>query len=122
MTSVICVPIVRIGFIDAMGSWDTMLISRPRTLRATLLSRSDRPLHRTSPPMIRPGNSISPRAARAMVLLPDPDSPTIPSDSPASTVKETSRTAWTVPPRAGKTTSRLRISRRWSPCLIPTSP
>ncbi len=38
--------------------------------------------------------------SRAVVDLPQPDSPTMPSTSPLSTVKLTSSTARTTPPRA----------------------
>lgn len=40
-----------------------------------------------------------PTSIRAMVVLPDPDSPTMPSEPPAGTVKSTSATAvWRVWP------------------------
>ena len=49
--------------------------------------------------------------ARFETLLPEPDSPTIPSVSPRCSVKETSLTAFTTPSIVGKRTVRLRTSR-----------
>ena len=50
--------------------------------------------------------------ARFETLLPEPDSPTMPSVSPRRSVNETSLTAWTTPSRVGKRTVRLRTSSR----------
>src|SRR4051794_24385596 len=44
---------------------------------------------------MRPGGRIMRISASAVVVLPEPDSPTRPTRSPASTSKQTSRTAWT---------------------------
>ncbi len=46
--------------------------------------------------------SIRPITSRAVVDLPQPDSPTMPSTSPLSTVKLTSSTARTTPPRPNR--------------------
>ena len=49
--------------------------------------------------------------ARLVTLLPDPDSPTMPSVSPRRTLNERSVTAWTTPSRVRKRTVRFRTSR-----------
>src|ERR1700745_3102517 len=46
-----------------------------------------------------------------VTLLPDPDSPTIPSTSPFSSVMSTPSTARTIPPCDGNATDRFSISR-----------
>ena len=51
----------------------------------------------TWPPSIRPGGLIMRIMASAIVLLPEPDSPTMPSFSPAFSVKLTSSSAFARP-------------------------
>ena len=43
-----------------------------------------------------------------VTLLPQPDSPTIPSVSPGSTAKETPSTAWTTPVLGGEADPQVR--------------
>ena len=89
---------VNVGLSDVIGSWKTIAISLPRTRSSTAAEpspTSDSPFQRTSPAVILPGRSISPIAACAVTLLPEPDSPTMPSVSPRPTWKLTSRTACT---------------------------
>src|SRR5207244_4177108 len=62
------------------------------------------------PLVTRPGGRISPAIERSTVLLPEPLSPTRPTDSPAWTVNETSCTARTAPRSDGKTVERWRTS------------
>src|SRR5215469_750812 len=52
-------------------------------------------------------------------VLPEPDSPTIPSTSPEATVKERPSTAVTVPSRVRKRTVRSRTSRNGSGTAHP---
>src|SRR5436305_9575228 len=52
-----------------------------------------------------------PRMPRLVTLLPEPDSPTIASDLPRSTVKDNPSTARTSPSSVGKWMRRLRTSR-----------
>ena len=52
--------------------------------------------------------------ASAVTDFPEPDSPTMPSTSPGSSVKSTPRTAWTTPSLVGKSTSRRSICRAGS--------
>ncbi len=69
-----------------MTAWRRNLRTPPPPRRVTSL-----PLNRTRPPVVRVRRS----AARARVVLPDPDSPTIPSTSPSPTSRSTPSTART---------------------------
>src|SRR5262245_8098014 len=99
-------PTVILGFSDAYGSWKMICISF-RSARSERLSSAVtlRPWKLTSPDV----GSISRRIERPVVDLPQPDSPTRPSVSPAMMSNDTSSTAWTratsrenSPPRIGK--------------------
>src|SRR3712207_6296983 len=70
------------------------------------------PSRRISPRAIRPGGSSRPMMAAPVMDLPAPDSPTTPSTSPGSMVKETPSSAVRVPRRVGNSTRRSRTSRR----------
>ena len=59
---------------------------------------------------IRPGGSMRPRMERPVTLLPEPDSPTRPTTSPAARSKDTPSTAFTVPARVSKCVVRSRTS------------
>lgn len=76
------------GLRERPGSWNTMATSLPQTVRLSFLvsvSRS-RPLNTTCPET--PVSRVAmPMIERAMTDLPDPDSPTTPSDSPAADVE-----------------------------------
>ena len=75
-------PTVYIGFSAVIGSWKTMLTRAPRIDRhcAGVQSSSSRPSSRIDPlTFADPGTR--PRAARASMVLPEPDSPTTPSVS-----------------------------------------
>src|SRR5215468_3237397 len=87
--------------------------SRPESFRRSLPSK------RTSPAV----GSMSLKIVRPSVDLPQPDSPTMPSVSPSSTVKSTPSTARTSPlcdenspPPTGKYFFRLWISSRLMSC------
>jgi hypothetical protein len=75
---VICVPIFIVGFSDRAGSWNTMAMSPPRSLRSSFSSTPmiSRPSRRIDPLMAAVGGS-NPIRARELTLLPDPDSPMI---------------------------------------------
>ena len=96
-------PTVNSGFSEAMGSCRIIAMRLPRTRR---ISRSDlvrrsAPSKRTSPSTMRAAVGSRRRRDSASVVLPDPDSPTMPRVSPASSAKETSSTAFvTRVPRA----------------------
>ena len=94
------------GLNDVIGSWNTSEMSPPRISRISLLS-AWRPVRSTSvpssrrstivPPTIRPGRSTIRRMDRAVTLLPQPLSPTIPRARPAWTSKVAPSTASTTP-------------------------
>ena len=54
--------------------------------------------------------------------LPDPDSPTMPTVSPAATSKDTPRTAWTSPSSVGKVTDRSLTESSAPDVIKLTSP
>ena len=70
------------------------------------VSRSS-PSRRTRPSTVAFGNRVRPMTVRAVTLLPDPDSPTIPSVRPRSRERETPSTALTTPSRVAKRTSQV---------------
>src|SRR6516225_10999099 len=65
---------------------------------------------------MRPGVSISCSIAFIVTLLPQPDSPTIPTTWPGRTSKLTPSTARTVPSSSSKTTLRSRTESSGSIC------
>ena len=88
-------PMVNSGFSEAMGSWRIMAIRLPRMCRISTsdLGTRSSPSKRMAPPTMRAAVGSRRSSERARVVLPEPDSPTIPSVSPASREKETSCTA-----------------------------
>ena len=107
----ICLPIVRTGFSDVIGSWKMIAISRPRTDRSSrsLIWSRSRPSKCAVPLGDATGARAGSRAAPATVtLLPQPDSPTMPSVSPGAMSNEMPLTAWIVPRRVQNSTRRSR--------------
>src|SRR5436305_7609152 len=106
-------PIVKDGLSEVVGSWKIIATSLPVSARR---SRSDR-LNRSRPSndslsaVTRPGNGTRPIRASIPTLLPEPDSPTIPSTSPLSSARLTPSTARNSPLREGNDTERFLISR-----------
>ena len=86
MTSVICEPIVRIGFRDVIGSWKIVEIFAPRmpsqSLSVLSLVRSF-PSNMTEPLVMEPLDSSIPVNVLVKTLLPEPDSPTMANVSPS---------------------------------------
>ena len=85
--SAICLPTVIVGFREVSGSWKIMPISLPRIWRMSssetvLISR---PSSLMLPLTIDPPVGSSLMIDSAVIVLPHPDSPTIPSVSPRST-------------------------------------
>ena len=81
------------GFSDAYGSWKMICMSRASARRSSLPSAvTFVPSNQTSPDV----GSIRRRMQRPVVLLPQPDSPTTPSVSPASMSKLMPSTACTL--------------------------
>jgi hypothetical protein len=88
-------PTVSTGFSDVIGSWKIIAISLPRTdrsVRSLWLTRSC-PWKTALPDSTRPLRDSSPRIASDVTLLPQPDSPTIPSVSPGAMSNEMPFTA-----------------------------
>src|ERR1039458_4752491 len=71
---------------------------------------TSRPSKVAEPLMSAPG--LRPSRLRAVTLLPDPVSPTIPRVCPASTSKDSPRTALTTPSEVGKETVRFSTASR----------
>ena len=72
-----------------------MAIRLPRIARISLalFVKISSPSKRTDPPAIRAPGGRRRMRVRASVVLPDPDSPTMPSVRPASSENDTSSTA-----------------------------
>src|SRR6266480_5438870 len=95
------------GLSEVIGSWNTMAISRPRSFAICLsgIPINSTPRYRIEPEILA-GFGSSPMIARAVTLLPDPDSPTTASTSPGRRENVSPRTAWTTPSTVGKSTLR----------------
>ena len=99
MTSTICWPTVITGFRLVAGSWKMMLMRRPRILR---MLRSGRPMSSvpssvTVPAATRPLSGSKRSKDRAVMDLPQPDSPTRAKVCPLSMVSDKASTARTRP-------------------------
>ena len=123
IVSTSCVPMVNTGLRLVIGSWKTMAISSPRTSR---ISRSEsgsrsRPSNITVPETMRPGGDGTSRiTASDVTVLPEPDSPTMPSISPGRTLKLTLSTTVAGPASVRNCTdSDDTLSRRRSPPPLP---
>src|SRR5487761_364071 len=92
------------------GSWKIIPISAPRMCRssASVAESRSTPSNRALPETRAP--LVSPTIVWVDTLLPDPDSPTMPSVWPASTVKLTPRTARSTPSCVAKLTCRSSTS------------
>ncbi len=110
--SAICLPIFISGFSDVIGSWKIIDISWPQMWRICLGLRSIiswpanlmDPVRSTLFPVSRPITD------RDRTVLPEPDSPTMPSALPRSMVKLTSSTARTRPRGVRNDVDRLVTS------------
>src|SRR6266850_1810493 len=111
-------PTVSTGLSEVIGSWKIMAISRPRIRRIWSSGswRRSRPLNKTRPPRMRPaGAETSRMMLSALTDLPQPDSPTRATVSPARTSHDTPSTARTTPPAVENWVWRFWTSRRRSP-------
>ena len=97
--SITCRPIGNTGLSVVVGSWNTMPTSRPRILRSDSASSvvTSTPSSWIEPCTCAVGGS-RPLIASEVTLLPEPDSPTMPSTWLASTSKSMPRTAGTARP------------------------
>src|SRR6266851_4000432 len=94
-----CHPTLKTGFRDVIGSWKIIAIDSPRIpcISDSLSFVRSVPSYMTRPPTTRPGGGISRIRLSAVTDLPLPDSPTMPSVSPALSSNETPSTAFTTP-------------------------
>src|SRR5260370_19877575 len=121
--SITCHPIVRIGLSEAIGSWNTIAISRPRIdciWRSVRGPRSRAP-KRTWPAVTRALSGSRRIRAIAVTLLPLPDSPTTPRVRPGRTSKLTPLTASNEPRRVSKATVRSLTERSGDSSIRPLS-
>src|ERR1700682_877206 len=99
IASSIWVPPLVTGFRDVIGSWKIMATSLPRNSRtsSSFIWTTSWSLNRIRPETIRPGSGTSRRMEKAVIVFPEPDSPTMPTVSPRPTLKLIPSTAWTMP-------------------------
>src|SRR5262249_48383363 len=118
IVSLICAPMLSTGLSEVIGSWKIIEMSLPRTARicaSSSLVRS-RPSSSIAPETMRPGGSGMSRITEsAVMLLPQPDSPTIASVSRARSAKERSSTALMMPSRVKKYVRSPATSRTGRP-------
>ena len=90
-----------------MGSWNTMEMRRPRTLRMADASsvRRSRPSSHTRPEHCAPSGRM-PSTERASMVFPLPDSPTSAVVAPRRSTSDTPRTACTAPAAVGSEVRR----------------
>ena len=94
-----------------MGSWKIIEISLPRMARISFSGNVTRSRPRNSiwPDSMRPGGGTRRRRESAVMLLPQPLSPTSPTVTPSGTSNETSSTALSVPVSVRKLVTRFRM-------------
>ncbi len=115
-TSRICVPIVSTGLRLVAGSWKIIAMRRPRTVRIAVSgsASSSPPESSTVPETMRPVSGSRRMSESAVIVFPDPDSPTIAKVSPRRISKSTPSTARTAPPGESSTVLRFRTLSRVS--------
>jgi hypothetical protein len=118
------------GLSELIGSWKIMAMSRPRTSRiAGSLNaiRSSPPSNGRERGSMPSGGVSRRRMARAVTLLPQPDSPTRQSVRPCATANETLSTTVTSPNAVARRTvsSSMRSSSAAAPagvdCNVPSA-
>ncbi len=103
-------PMRRTGLMPARGSWKTIDATPVRTSRSRAASAPTRSLPSTrTRPVTRAFAGRRPSAERAVTDLPEPDSPTRPTTSPAATRKLTASSTGRAAP--GSSTVSASISR-----------
>ncbi len=128
--SVICRPIFITGLSDVIGSWKIIAISVPQISRIAGGARSpiSWPSNATRPSRTTLRLGSSPMTERDRIVLPDPDSPTMPIVLPRSSVNETPSTARTMPRSVRKwvlrssTSSSGPVAVRWSAMFLASCP
>src|SRR3954447_16734015 len=112
--STICDPTVKYGCMALSGSWKIMAILPPRSFRtcssvAVTSSWSSSQISPVTLALLRA--RCRPSIASEVTLLPEPDSPTMPSVLPFSSEKVEPLTAWTMPSSVSNRTLRSLTSR-----------
>src|SRR3954470_4705447 len=112
--STICDPTVKYGCMALSGSWKIMAILPPRSSRtfssvAVTSSSSSSQISPVTLALLR--DRCRPSIASEVTLLPEPDSPTMPSVWPFSRAKDEPVTAWTMPSSVSNRTLRSLTSR-----------
>ena len=112
--SAICLPTFMTGLSEVMGSWKIIAISAPQMFRRCrrLMVVSSIPSKRTEPSRITLRRGSSPMIERERMVLPEPDSPTMPSERPRANVKLTPSTARTTPSAVSNDVRRFSTSSR----------
>src|SRR5580700_11682 len=100
--SAIWSPIVIVGFSEVSGSWKIIPIWLPRTCSISDSGSAATSVPSTTmrPPTTSPPDGSSRMMDSAVIVLPLPDSPTMPRHSPGSTVSDTPSMACTVARRS----------------------
>src|SRR5215470_3849419 len=113
IASIIWVSMRRTGLSVIIGSWKIIASLRPRQLRSVSSGAptSSSPSSRIDPSTMWPGGSTKPMIDQPVTVLPEPDSPTRPSTSPASRPKLTPSTALATPLRVKKCVRRFSTAR-----------
>ena len=102
--SAICLPTFITGLSEVIGSWKIIAISAPQMSRrcVRLMVVSSCPSKRTDPSRITLRRGRRPMIERDRMVLPEPDSPTMPSERPWASEKLTPSTALTTPRAVSK--------------------
>src|SRR3954469_558794 len=118
--SVICFPIFITGLSAVIGSWNTIAMLAPQYLRICLgvAWPISTPSNLIDPWRTTPFLGSSPMIERESTVLPDPDSPTIPSVRPRSSVNDTPSTACTRPRSVSNHVATSVTSSSASPCML----
>ena len=119
--SVSWLPMVNTGFSAVCGSWRIIDILWPRIRRTSgiRIRTTSSPSSRMRPPTMRAASGSNRSSESAVMLLPDPDSPTSPSVSPSRIWKLTPSTARVTPHLVKRWVCRSCTSRTTLPALGP---
>ena len=106
-------PIFMTGFSEVIGSWKIIAISVPQISRMAGGARSpiSCPSKTTRPPRSTLRRGSRPMIERDRIVLPEPDSPTMPIVLPRSSVNDTPSTALTKPASVRNAVLRFSTSR-----------
>ena len=117
IASVICLPIFSTGLSEVIGSWKTIAMLAPQKRRISLGDASpiSSPSKRIDPRRTTCLRGSSPMTERESTVLPDPDSPTMPSVRPRSRVNDTPSTERTSPRMVSKPVSTSVTSSSGAP-------